>query len=47
MILFITLLTVQGACETRRDIYYSNACLYVAAVGDIVSDLMSISSVQL
>ncbi len=30
-----------GACETRRDIYYSNVCLYVAAVGDIVSDLLS------
>ncbi|KAL8930127.1 MAG: hypothetical protein Q9208_000744 [Pyrenodesmia sp. 3 TL-2023] len=31
---------ILGACETRRDIYYSNANLYVAAVGDIVSDLM-------
>ncbi|KAI4228834.1 MAG: hypothetical protein L6R36_001336 [Xanthoria steineri] len=31
---------ILGACETPRDIRYSNACLYVAAVGDIVSDLM-------
>ncbi|KAL8919871.1 MAG: hypothetical protein Q9172_004776 [Xanthocarpia lactea] len=30
-----------GACETPRDIRYSNACLYVAAAGDIASDLMS------
>ena len=37
-------LIVTGACETPRDIHYSNACLYVAAVGDIVSDLMSESS---
>ncbi|KAL8884087.1 MAG: hypothetical protein Q9215_007785, partial [Flavoplaca cf. flavocitrina] len=29
-----------GDCETPRDIHYSNACLYVAAVGDIISDLM-------
>lgn len=33
-----------GACETPRDIHYSNACLYVAAVADIVSDLISESS---
>ncbi|KAL8932791.1 MAG: hypothetical protein Q9216_006673 [Gyalolechia sp. 2 TL-2023] len=34
-------LTIIGACETPRDIRYSNACLYVAAVFDILSDLMS------
>ncbi|KAL8906929.1 MAG: hypothetical protein Q9171_006062 [Xanthocarpia ochracea] len=32
---------ILGACETPRDIRYSNACLYVAAAGDIASDLMS------
>lgn len=37
-------LTTIGACETPRDIHYSNACLYVAAVFDIASDLMSESS---
>ncbi|KAI4269760.1 MAG: hypothetical protein L6R38_007348 [Xanthoria sp. 2 TBL-2021] len=31
---------ILGACETPRDIRYSNACLYVAAAGDIISDLM-------
>ncbi|KAI4195499.1 MAG: hypothetical protein LQ350_007166 [Teloschistes chrysophthalmus] len=33
-----------GACETPRDIHYSNACLYVAAAGDVASDIMSKSS---
>ncbi|KAL8733325.1 MAG: hypothetical protein Q9166_002149 [cf. Caloplaca sp. 2 TL-2023] len=33
-------LIATGACETPRDIRYSNACLYVAAVGDIITDLM-------
>ncbi|KAL8644792.1 MAG: hypothetical protein Q9210_007070 [Variospora velana] len=31
---------ILGACETPRDIRYSNASLYVAAAGDIASDLM-------
>ncbi|KAL8711637.1 MAG: hypothetical protein Q9220_004047 [cf. Caloplaca sp. 1 TL-2023] len=30
-----------GACQTPRDIHYSNACLYVAAAADIASDLLS------
>ncbi|KAL8629349.1 hypothetical protein Q9189_004922 [Teloschistes chrysophthalmus] len=35
---------ILGACETPRDIHYSNACLYVAAAGDVASDIMSKSS---
>ncbi|KAL8646217.1 MAG: hypothetical protein Q9226_006961 [Calogaya cf. arnoldii] len=38
---------ILGACETPRDIRYSNACLYVAAVGDIFSDLMIVMGLGL
>ncbi|KAI4086576.1 MAG: hypothetical protein LQ344_007439 [Seirophora lacunosa] len=31
---------ILGACETPRDIHYSNASVYVATAGDIASDLM-------
>lgn len=40
----LRLIWVSGACETPRDIHYSNACLYVAAAGDVASDIMSKSS---
>lgn len=38
---FSGLTDASGACETPRDIHYSNANLYVAAAVDVASDLMS------